>query len=245
MNFQYSYELENAMSSLLAFGGSLVPSGIWSIAAYVLSSLGIYTVAKRRGIRNPWMAWVPVVDLYLLGCVSDQYRYVVKGKNQNKRKVLVSLAIGRAVAVLVMVVLGVILAVQAISKAAAGATEQAVLQGILPSLVGLGCVGLVLAVLALLMLIFRSIALYDLYTSCNPENNVLFLVLSLLVPVTEAFFIFFSRELDRGMPPRKDTVAQESTETSEYVEPQVEVAMDDLPELVTEEDPWDRPDTER
>lgn len=234
MNFQYSYELENALSNLLVFGGSLVPRGIWSIAAYVLSSLGIYTIAKRRGIRNPWMAWIPVVDLYLLGCISDQYRYVVKGKNQNKRKVLVSLAISRAVAVLVMVVLGVILAVQAINKAAAGATEQAVLQSILPSLVGLGCVALILSVLAILMLVFRSMALYDLYTSCSPENNVLFLVLSLLVHVTEPFFIFFSRNLDKGMPPRKDAAPAEPAQAM----------VEELPELVSEEDPWDRPDVE-
>jgi hypothetical protein len=32
----------------------------------------MYTIAKRRQINHPWMAWVPVVDMYLLGCISDQ-----------------------------------------------------------------------------------------------------------------------------------------------------------------------------
>ena len=46
-------------------------------------------------------------------------------------------------------------------------------------------------------------AMYDLYTSCSPENNVLFLVLSIVFRVTEPFFIFFNRNHDMGMPPRR------------------------------------------
>ena len=68
----------------------LVVMGI-SIAQYVLYSLGAYTIAKRRGLRHAWFAWVPVVNGYLLGCVSDQYRYVVKGEIKSKRKVLLVL----------------------------------------------------------------------------------------------------------------------------------------------------------
>ena len=46
-------------------------------------------------------------------------------------------------------------------------------------------------------------ALYDVYTSCTPQNNVVFLVLSILFSVTEPFFLFFNRNRDDGMPPRK------------------------------------------
>ena len=31
-----------------------------SIAGYVLTALALYTIARRRGLRNPWLAWIPV-----------------------------------------------------------------------------------------------------------------------------------------------------------------------------------------
>ena len=42
------------------------------IGAYVLWSLGVYTIAKRRGIRKPWLSWIPVGNLWILGSISDQ-----------------------------------------------------------------------------------------------------------------------------------------------------------------------------
>ena len=32
----------------------------FGIAAYVLRALGLYNIAKRRGINHAWMSWVPV-----------------------------------------------------------------------------------------------------------------------------------------------------------------------------------------
>ena len=46
-------------------------------------------------------------------------------------------------------------------------------------------------------------ALYDVYTSMDPKNSVVFTVLSILFNVTEPFFLFFNRNKDAGMPPRK------------------------------------------
>ena len=57
--------------------------------------------------------------------------------------------------------------------------------------------------------VFYFITLYDVYTSMDPENSALFLVLSILFPVTEAFFLFFNRNKDRGMPPRREAPGQE------------------------------------
>ena len=79
-----------------------------TIGNYVLLSLGLYTIAKRRGINKPWLAWVPVANLWLLGCISDQYRHVAHGQVKNKRKSMLILMI-------VMLVLTVIVSCLAIS----------------------------------------------------------------------------------------------------------------------------------
>ena len=54
----------------------LACSGL-GIAVYVLRALGFYSIAKRRGINHPWMSWIPVLDLWVQGCISDQFQYVV------------------------------------------------------------------------------------------------------------------------------------------------------------------------
>lgn len=37
------------------------------IALYVLSSFGIYTMALKKNIEYPWLAWIPVIKLFILG----------------------------------------------------------------------------------------------------------------------------------------------------------------------------------
>lgn len=54
-----------------AFWGLLGALGfVWFIVLvvfYVLKSLGISALAANRGFENPWLGWVPIADLYLLG----------------------------------------------------------------------------------------------------------------------------------------------------------------------------------
>jgi len=40
---------------------------VLAIGSYVLAALGLYTMAKRRNIENPWVAWIPVAQMYILG----------------------------------------------------------------------------------------------------------------------------------------------------------------------------------
>ena len=61
-----------------------------------------------------------------------------------------------------------------------------------------------LFIVAVVAAVFVYIAYYDYFVSCEPNNAVLYLVLSILIPVTLPFFIFFSRKKDDGMPPRRD-----------------------------------------
>lgn len=40
---------------------------IISLALYLLESFGLYTLAKRKNLEYPWLAWLPIVKNYLLG----------------------------------------------------------------------------------------------------------------------------------------------------------------------------------
>ena len=51
---------DEVVMGILAGLGAAVPSGIIGLAVYVLTSLSLYTIAQRRGLHAPWLAWIPV-----------------------------------------------------------------------------------------------------------------------------------------------------------------------------------------
>ena len=180
---------------------SMVASS-FGIALYVLRALGLYSIAKRRGINHPWMSWVPVLDLWVLGCISDQYQYVVNGNIRNKRKWLLGLSITMAVLYIVFAVLIGVAVFGAVGGMTGSMNDNQLVATLLGPVMGL-VVGLIpLVGIAIAVMAIRYVAMYDLYTSCSPQNNVLFLVLSIFFTVTEPFFLFFIRNKDEGMPPR-------------------------------------------
>lgn len=186
---------------------SFLASGL-AIAAYILQSLGFYTIAQRRGIKNPWMAWLPVTNMWILGSISDQYQYVTQGLVRNRRKILVGLAVAVLVLGLVFsgmyaaVLVNLILQLPALETM----TEQQLLQALMAPMAGAGATAAVMWVIAMISVVFQYICLYNLFASSMPKYKVLFLVLGILFNVTLAFFIFACRKKDLGMPPRKDQV---------------------------------------
>ena len=197
----YIFELEEELLMLLPGLISGIPTGLFGIASYVLTAMAIYTISRRRGLNKPWLAWVPVLNVWLLGSLSDQYRYVVKGENQAKRKWLLGLSIVMHLPTLVITVMGLTILGKAIFGGYhSGHRMLSRMMG--PVMTVLGS-ALPLAAAAIAYAVIRYMALYDVYRSLDPSNAVLYLVLSLLFSPTEPFFLFFNREKDLGMPPRK------------------------------------------
>lgn len=201
----YSYDSAQALSELVSgfFGILQVPSVLLGIAGYVLTALALYTISQRRGIHKPWLAWIPVVNCWILGSLSDQYQYVVNGTNKSKRKILLGLSIADVVLGIAIGVTSIVMVVKAAFGISGYANEEALISAILgPAMSVLGlCIPLLGVSIA--YAIIRYMALYDLYKSLDPSNSVLFLVLSILFGVTEPFFLFLNREKDLGMPPRR------------------------------------------
>lgn len=201
---------------------SVVPSSLFGIALYVLSSMGLYTIAQRRGLAKPWLAWIPVANSYLVGSLSDQYRYIVYGENKSKRKVLLTLSILTAVLGLTIAIAAIVITVNAVMAALGGFAVPGVMDSMVSMVIGILGVSLPLAGVSIAYAVIRFMALYDIYKSVDPANCVVYLVLSILCHVTEPFFLFFNRNRDEGMPPRKEQyTAQENAwqPTQERPEP--------------------------
>lgn len=173
-------------------------SGIFSLAFYVLQSYGLYSIAKRRGIKNPWLSWIPVGNMWMLGCISDQYHFVARGTIKNKRKTLMVLSILLYVFMVIFFVCYFVLIIQTFN----GLLNDAFVEQMMGTVIVLALVAISLFVASIAIVIIEYIALYDLYNSCDPSNSVLYLVLSILVNITMPIFVFACRKKDNGMPAR-------------------------------------------
>ena len=200
-------DIGESLGALFGLTWSTLPTLI-SIAVYVFTALGLYTLAQRRGLRNPWLAWIPVANVWILGSLSDQYRYVVRGQVRSKRKVLLTLNIISAVMGLVMTVVIVAAVVRWVFSFQAGASETEIVNAILGSVMGVLALCVPWAGVAIASAVLSYMALYDIYTSCDPANNTVYLVLSILFSFTQAIFLFLCRNRDDGMPPRRDAQPQ-------------------------------------
>ena len=210
MHYEYSYAMEEGLGTLLSLLSGLPVSGL-NLAGYVLTALALYSLAKRRGISHAWLAWVPILNCWLIGSLSDQYRYLVRGEIRSKRKSLLVLNILNGVLITVLVILAIVLAVMASTMGLRSfyTPWQEPAGQIVGVTIAIVCVALVIPGVAIACAVIRFMALGDIFRSMDPENGTLFLVLSIFFPVTEPFFLFFNRNKDLGMPPRREMPPKE------------------------------------
>lgn len=69
---------------------------------YFFFAFGLYTMAKRRQIEYPWLAWIPIVMFYTVGKLADTYAEKFLGKKTNYAVLLLSLYVGVFVLYLIM-----------------------------------------------------------------------------------------------------------------------------------------------
>ena len=66
------------MGNLLALVGSMfIFFFIGGLVLYVLSSLGLMKIAQSKGIENPWLAWIPFANLYIMGKIVGPFKLIM------------------------------------------------------------------------------------------------------------------------------------------------------------------------
>lgn len=86
----YSYETTVSggdavgITILLIYLIVLLVWGLVSLAGYILKGIGMYTIAKRRGMDYPWLAYVPFARAYLQGELGGEI--VLKDKKSRIRE---------------------------------------------------------------------------------------------------------------------------------------------------------------
>ena len=177
--------LATVMAILLGVLGVVL---LFAFVFWILSSLSLQAIARRRGIRNAWLAWIPVGNEWILGSIADQYQHLIQGKITARRKLLVWLNVGYA---MLIIANGL---VQGLTEAAAHTEEQLMLWSLASMLISVARLAV-----SITALVFCHMSNYDLYRSCDPKNAVTFLVLGIIFPITQPFFYLSCRKKDLGM----------------------------------------------
>jgi hypothetical protein len=221
MTFNFSnYDISSneAQEIVSAVAGALLVTAIVAlllgIVLYVIKSLGLYTIAKRRGIACPWLAWLPVGCEWIAGSIADQYRKVTSGKATVRRFIIVALAV-------ISIGLTCFTTTTLSSKAdeidelteyveehGEDLDEEEALEYVTEVFDELGeilggftLVAALSGVVALASNVYWFVCAGDVYASCCPKNGTMMLVLSFFLPILAPFFFFCNKEKDAGMVP--------------------------------------------
>ncbi len=156
----------------------------WGLC-YVMKSAAIYTMAKRRGIARPYLAWFPILRQALLGALTDQYLYVTRGRCRRYRWLLP-----------IMDLLWRLLGYFLITLAVKLLSMQAPLDQFL------GMLGLFVP-LPVIHILGQLLAKYWLLRSSAGKDGPLAFLLAAFVPMAEPALLLWYCRADRGMPPRR------------------------------------------
>ena len=173
----------------------LICSFIWAALAYVGTSLGGQRMAKKVGMENPWLFWIPGANLYALGHLADIQASRCEGKTTNFRK---KLLIWLITPLIVSITWAIILVIWLIAAGDKGILNN---NGIVSldmtgdaSMLGLSCaillgfIALFVAYIILIVVYYK--ALYRAYKLYAPDSASGFLVLSIFISAAIPVVLF-------------------------------------------------------
>ena len=173
----------------------------YAVVSYIFGSKGLYAIAVRRGIKNPWMAWVPVVSNWTLGCLSDQYHERKYGQDPNLRKKLLIFSIITQSGLTFAPSVGSISVNFNIGDLSGEFSDVARIV-LLVLLLIMMAFAMVTLVLSIIQTVYQYKAYYNLYASCRPAQAMLFLMLAIFTPANP-FLVYACRNSDEGLPPEQ------------------------------------------
>ena len=185
---------------LIVYGVILSLVSIFSGLQYILTSIGLYVMAKNRGIKAPILAWIPIGNVWIIGSLADFFDSL-EGKNKNWKKVLMTLALITLglFALFLLIYFSVFVVVFGVMDSGAPQGIFVVMMVILAiALYGVLILGTVMATTHSMVLI---ICVYKIYEAMVPERSVKYLLISLLVPAGQGFCLFACRKNTAGIPP--------------------------------------------
>ena len=156
--------------------------GLALMIRYVLYSLSLMELGSRLGVKDSWLAWIPVANLFVLGASADALE-AKRNISHNWRKILLFLSIA-AYAVLAVALVGLFAFV--IGLAILESNMEPSFEELAPLIwIYLLYFAAILAASALQFL--NMICIYKIYEELNPKKSIKYILLTLLVPFGDVY----------------------------------------------------------
>ena len=175
---------------------------------YVFVSLGGQRMARKVGMSNPWMFWIPCANVYAMGNLADTQASLCEGKNTTYRKKMLTWTIVVAcMAIVWAIAFSVFMVVAAANGMLDANGDLVTLDGFDPdALIGpalfLLLTSLASLVLYIVYLVIYFKALYRIYKLYAHDGAAGLVVLSVFVSVAiPAVFLSLSKR-EPVLPPR-------------------------------------------
>ena len=152
---------------------------VWLLAEYVLNSIGLYKIAVKKQIANPWLAWVPVVKGWIVGKIAERH----DEKEGMKRKwstVLVSLMIASMVGLVLILVFSVLFIYFVVSQYQYAEPPMGPFFG---SLIFFIIIAVLISLVSTASVGCQVICMYKVIESCTTENTLKYWLLYIAVPI--------------------------------------------------------------
>lgn len=159
---------------------------IVSVARYVLMSIGLYKIAKRRNINNAFLAFIPVANSYLLGSVYDDINRTMNNTTKNATKLII-LDIATTIVRIIFTPFAFL------SSLISNMSGFAMVFSVIASLIGA-----VSFVLSVIYYVFYYISVYGIFKEYAHDKAVLYLVLSIIFYPLVSLFVFLIRNNPSG-----------------------------------------------
>lgn len=160
---------------LIVFNVALMAVGIVN---YVLGSMGLYRIAAKRGVPGAWIAWIPLINSWIIGSIVDDFESE-KGIKRKFRVMLLTLALLMiVVCIAVMVAWCIFIIMLSYSNEFYYAGDADII------FVVFGYAGILIAsYISVAYAAMGIISLYKLHECIYPEKSVKYIIISLLVPL--------------------------------------------------------------
>lgn len=165
--------LGNILAVTIVFGPWVM------IPSWVVTRDAMGTIAKNCAIRWPWLTWIPCVNIWVQGSISDQYRRIVKNQKKSGRKTLLVLRVQQLIlwaAFSWCAARGLRDAAIVLEKGAPeNVADRMLVYGVMDGL----WFFFPALILGLMSFVRKQMALYDIYAAFAPKRKTLYLVLSI------------------------------------------------------------------
>ena len=157
-----------------------------TVITYIFGAIGLYTLAKRRNIANPFFAYIPIANSYLTGVVADDINRTMNKKSKYGKTILF-LELASFLLPLIS------LPITIIGTAIVSIYGLAVVSNVI------GCLITALSsVISVCCAVYLYISYYKIFKEYVGNSATAYLVISIIFPVTLPFFIFSIRNKVSG-----------------------------------------------